>query len=400
MGKLSYEMNKKQLGQFFTTNSDYILQGMESLVRGKKVADPFAGGGDLLVWANKNGARSIIGYDVDDRYVDKEKIILNDSLLSAKEYDFVITNPPYLNVNKASKETKEKYFSKHKFEDLYQISLASIMNSEEGIFIVPINFLSAENSESIRKLFFSKFTIDFVNYFTYQVFPDTTYNVIAAYYRRKKPDEDEQISFSMRIFFQNGESQNKSITLQQKYGWAIGRQFIAPILNSPNQLGIYRFEERHILPGNKPATLAWVHIDKQCIKGVSDQTLDVLKHNILLLKAIDSGSQNGRIALEDLRDYGVDGLVSIPTSRHMVQLILPKFVLLQEQMELIKEFNRELNHLRDKTFSLFLTNYRDKNRKRIGFDFVYKMVNSIYYQKIHPAKALRPDFETISKVYA
>ena len=37
---------KKQFGQFFTKNSDYILNGFESLVFGKDLTDPFAGGGD------------------------------------------------------------------------------------------------------------------------------------------------------------------------------------------------------------------------------------------------------------------------------------------------------------------------------------------------------------------
>ena len=38
--------NKKDLGQFFTTNSDYIPKGFESFVAGKPVMDSFAGGGD------------------------------------------------------------------------------------------------------------------------------------------------------------------------------------------------------------------------------------------------------------------------------------------------------------------------------------------------------------------
>jgi len=34
---------KKQLGQFFTTNSDYILRGFEKFVKNKEITDPFAG---------------------------------------------------------------------------------------------------------------------------------------------------------------------------------------------------------------------------------------------------------------------------------------------------------------------------------------------------------------------
>ena len=46
-------MIKDQLGQFFTTNSDYILQGLERYVKGKEITDPFAGNQDLFVWAKK-----------------------------------------------------------------------------------------------------------------------------------------------------------------------------------------------------------------------------------------------------------------------------------------------------------------------------------------------------------
>lgn len=58
-------MIKKQLGQFFTTNSDYILQGFEDFVFDKEVTDPFAGSQDLIRWAEKNKAKNIIGFDID-----------------------------------------------------------------------------------------------------------------------------------------------------------------------------------------------------------------------------------------------------------------------------------------------------------------------------------------------
>ena len=82
-------MNKKQLGQFFTTNADYILHGLNSFVKGKDIIDPFAGNGDLLNWALKNNAKKVIGFDCDSRFVDNKKVFFNDSLASPKEYQFV-----------------------------------------------------------------------------------------------------------------------------------------------------------------------------------------------------------------------------------------------------------------------------------------------------------------------
>ena len=78
-------MKKKQLGQFFTTNADHILQGFEASVMGKKITDPFAGSRDLMRWAKKNGAKSVIGFDVDKNLVDKKEVFFNDSLNNPKD---------------------------------------------------------------------------------------------------------------------------------------------------------------------------------------------------------------------------------------------------------------------------------------------------------------------------
>ena len=69
-------MKKKQLGQFFTKNSDYIFKGLEKFIEGKTVIDPFAGNGDFIKWARENKAKSVKGYDVDNKYVDNKKCFL------------------------------------------------------------------------------------------------------------------------------------------------------------------------------------------------------------------------------------------------------------------------------------------------------------------------------------
>ncbi len=50
---------ERNLGQFFTTNSDYILQGFGKFIKNKEVADPFAGNQDLLNWAKKTNAKKL-----------------------------------------------------------------------------------------------------------------------------------------------------------------------------------------------------------------------------------------------------------------------------------------------------------------------------------------------------
>lgn len=373
-------LSKNQLGQIFTKNSDHILQNLEKFVKNKIATDPFAGGSDLIRWATKNGARGIIGYDIDKKYIDNKKVFFNDSLKNPQKYKFVITNPPYLNVNKADEYTKKKYFKTSYFEDLYQMSLSSIMNSEEGIVIVPINFLSAENSKKIRNLFFSKFLIDEMNYFKHQVFPDTTYNVIAFHYI-KKNNYINRFQIKAHIY-PGGNVIN--ISLGKNYGWTIGGEFLNKIKNQKNDLGIRRLTEKDIedKKGGVKIKAAYNHIDKKFSLCISHKLYEKIKSNILLLRAIDSGSDNGKIALEDIRTYNVACLVSKPTSRNMIYLLSDENWRVNEQKEIIKLFNSEINSLRDDYMSLFLTNFRDNDRKRISFDFVYKFINYLYNTKI------------------
>jgi len=373
-------MKKRQLGQFFTTNADYILQGFEKSVRGKKITDPFAGSRDLMIWSKKYGAKTVKGFDIDKNLVDNKEVFYNDSLNNPKEYDFVITNPPYLHKNKADKETKSSCFSGDKslFEDLYQVSLKVISKSNEGIVIVPLNFLSAENSEKIRQIFFNKFKITRLNIFTQQVFDDTTYNVVSFHYTRKDPNIDKMI-FYAHIFPNN---HKVKIELNKNYGWQLGGEFISRINSVKNILGVYRLTVKDLKNGPASIRLAFNNI-KDAKNHKLDSTLKkAIKNNIMFLRAIDS--KNGKkIQLEDIRKYKVYGLIGKETSRNMAYLMFKQPLPIKEQQKLIILFNKELEEAREKHLSLFLTNFRDNNRKRISFDFAYKLINYIAINKIY-----------------
>jgi len=146
---------KRQFGQFFTTNSNYILQGLESFAKDKEITDPFAGNQDLINWCRANHCKKVIGFDCDKEYVDDKNVLYNDSINYPQKYKFICANPPYLHKNKADQKTKERFFAGNNssFEDLYQVSIFSILNCDEGILIAPLNFLCAENSKKIRNLF-------------------------------------------------------------------------------------------------------------------------------------------------------------------------------------------------------------------------------------------------------
>jgi len=376
---------KKNLGQFFTKNSDYILQGFEKLVKGKNVSDPFAGDQDLMGWAQKNGCKKATGFDCDRNLVDNKNVFFNDSINSPKKYKFVCTNPPYLHKNKASQKVKERFFSgdHSKFEDLYQVSIFSLLNCEEGIVVVPLNFLCAENSGKIRKLFFDKFEIVKLNIFSEQVFEDTTYNVISFYFRKKKKDSKKTIINAM-IY---PEGKKIELALEEKYGWQFGGDFIHKIKSTKNNLGIFRLTEDFLKSGEYEVEVALQNIKEKKLLRISNDIKNLLEKNILFLRAIDS--KNGKkIQLEDIRKYNVAGLVGKNTSRNMAHLIFKEEVTIEEQMDLMEKFNQELTRKRSKYLSFFLTNFRDNNRKRISFDLTYKFLNLIYHEKNSKQSAL------------
>ena len=376
---------KKQFGQFFTTNSDYILQGFKRFVKNKEIIDPFAGNQDLIKWSEKNNCKKITGFDCDKKYVDNKKVFYNDSLNNPKKYKFICTNPPYLHKNKADKKTKERFFlgiHSH-FEDLYQISIFSILNCEEGILIVPLNFLSAENSKKIRNLFFEKFEIIKLNIFSEQVFEDTTYNVISFYFKKKKYYAEKNKITAMVL----PEKKQISFIVEKKFGWQFGGNFLNKIKNAKNYLGIFRLTEDFLQSGEYEIEMALQNIKDKRNFRVSQNIKRILGKNILFLRAIDS--KNGKkIQLEDIRKYNISGLVGKNTSRNMAHLIFEQEIPIEEQERLIQEFNQELNRNRQKYFSFFLTNFRDNNRKRISFDLAYKFLNYLYQEKHAKQSAL------------
>lgn len=370
-------MLKKQFGQFFTTNSDYILQGLGEFVKNKEVTDPFAGNQDLMRWTRKNNCKGVVGFDYDKKYVDDKNVLSNDSINSPRKYKFVCTNPPYLHKNKSDKRTKERFFSgTHSFfEDLYQVSIFSILNCEEGIIIVPLNFLSAENSEKIRNLFFDKFEIVKLNIFSEPVFEDTTYNVVSFYFRRRKKFSNENM-ISATIL---PEGRNILFNVEKKNGWQMGGEFLNKIKTTKNYLGVFRLTEDFLESGNHRVKMAIQNMKDVRDFNISKNLKNTLEKNILFLRAIDS--KNGKkIQIEDIREYGIFGLVGKNTSRNMAHIMFKKEIPIEDQKILMQKFNQELKKNREKYFSFFLTNFRDNNRKRISFDFSYKLLNYIYCQ--------------------
>jgi hypothetical protein len=75
-------------------------------------------------------------------------------------------------------------------------------------------------------------------------------------------------------------------------------------------------------------------------------------------------------------------LIGKESSRNLAHLVFDKPIEINKQLQLINLFNQHLSQYRTQYHSFFLTNFRDNNRKRISFDFVYKFINFLYYEYI------------------
>ena len=326
-------MNKKtQLGQFYTTNSQYIIGNLltdipSSLV----VVEPFCGQGDLLIFNNEYEI-----YDIDPKLENCKK---RDTLIDPPDYTdkLVVTNPPFLAKNKNKDKT---LYEKYEVGDLYKAAIKSILNCSGGILIVPLNFFCDEDN-SIRNLFFSHFDLIRLNIFEETVFNDTTYTICSfSFKKRYTQSEVDNIECN---FFPSKEK--RMFELRKSSGWRIGSDFLDIIESQPN-IGI-----------------------KRLVKGGTP-------NSNLYLRAIDTGSETGRIALT----INTTPFFGKESDRTFATLVMDKNYTTQQEQKICQEFNLILEKYRTQYNSMFLTNYRNSStyaRKRISFDVAYKLISYI-----------------------
>lgn len=352
-------MSKASLGQFYTANAMRILDGI-TLETKLDVVEPFAGGCDLLPFIIKSTSGAIILYDIDAKRTDYktgEKVFLikqQDTLLNPPDYKnkWVITNPPYLAKNKSK---SKEIFQKYGVNDLYEAFLQTIIdgNAAGGILILPLNFISSDDS-TIRRKFFAAYNIERINIFLYQTFPDTTINVI-AFKAIRKPQTITAMMENMKIngdhpttqayIYTNAESKAEEIKdfqFLEKTGYKFG-----------GEIEMLGEDEKKINIGRLTA-----------------KTPQNMFKTKIYAVALDSSSPTDQIRLE-WRDEPFIGKM---TDRNFATLVSSVEISEIEQKRIITEFNTLLKNYRDKYHSLFLSNFRDRNRKRISFTLIYSLV--------------------------
>ena len=338
-------MSKKELGQFFTTNYQYILQNLYIPDNIRNIIEPFCGQGDLLNFISEKDKYSIECYDIEPQ---KEYIIQRNTLLNPPEYKgkFILTNPPYLARNKT--EDKES-FDRYNTNDLYKCFIKELITNQAlgGIVIIPLNFWSSIRRADIelRKDFLNVYNILHLNIFEERVFDDTSYTVCAFQFELKEINLPNPIR----------------ITIYPS------KKVIEVVLNEGNNYMI----------GGEIYNLHT--IDVYNITRLTTKNKDLVNTNIVA-KCIDDNSSN-KICLfysEKSGDY-IDKTPN-QTARTYATLIIDPVLTEEKQKQLVDKFNTYLEREREKYHSLFLTNYRESKdiaRKRISFDLVYKIIKHI-----------------------
>jgi hypothetical protein len=326
---------KQNLGQFYTTNYQYILQGMSIPPTTTRIIEPFAGNGDLFPFAK---GVEIEAYDIDPK---KPTIQQRDTLLNPPDYTdaFVLTNPPYLARNKSGDKTVLDEYNQNDLYKcfIYQLTLTPCAG---GIIIIPLNFWCSIRKSDIqlRSSFLTTYKVLRVNIFEERVFEDTTYTICSIHFQRMKNDDAK---ICCMIY-----PQNKQIEFDLRYQSTIGGE-------------IYTL----------PQDGGW-KIDRLTTKNKDSEYA-----TNILVKCIDDSATN-KIALSFSEKY-VDETPNLSARSYATLVIEPKLSEPQ-QRELVERFNVFLNERREKYQSLFLTNYRESNsiaRKRISFQLVFEIAN-------------------------
>lgn len=324
--------NKVKFGQFYTTRANYIIGNLiDDLPKELVVVEPFCGQGDLLIFENKYEI-----YDIDPKIENCEK---RDTLRFTPNYEgkLVVTNPPFLARNK----NKDKsIYDLYEVGDLYKAAIKSILTCSGGILIVPLNFLCDEDN-SFREAFFARFDVIRLNIFEETVFDDTSYTICSFSFKLK--EFDSEIDTIECTFFPSKEV--RFFDLKKSAGYRIGSDFIE-IIDSQKNIGIKRL------------------------------LLEGTPNSNLYLRAIDTGTENGKIALEIKRDH----FYGKGTDRTFATIVMDKTYTDEQELKICEEFNSILNEYREKYNSMFLTNYRNSGayaRKRISFDVAYKLISHI-----------------------
>jgi hypothetical protein len=181
-----------------------------------------------------------------------------------------------------------------------------------------------------------------MNIFTEPVFETTTYSVCSFAFNRKNKSKILQ-TFTINIFPKNKQVE---VSIYPEYDYRLAGEFYNSLENTKVIFG----------------------------RLVGKKSNDYITN--IKLYALDTRSERIRVEFEPNHYFGKE-------SDRTYATFVCDYQLTEEQEKfLITEFNRQIEYFRQQYYDLSMTNYRDYNRKRIGFTFAYQLLSKIYNENI------------------
>jgi type I restriction-modification system DNA methylase subunit len=342
----------------------------------------------------------------------RQRIMIRDTIkdypafiLKSEFPVFHITNPPYLYKGYIAKQKSNKrlleYFSGdfEPYQDLYQLAMMNDLKHgiKNMIYIIPSNFLfGSAISNKIREDFLKFYTIKKAYIFERKIFEHTGTNVCICFFERKPKPKKESLAFEgIKI---NSEEKRKIYVLEPKNHFRAGSDFDEFVFkykfNRPLKFSFYlTMDEVEKNKGTNPVSVIDVSVFdgkeyEKKILYVNDKLYEKIKSNILFVRTLDTGRQEGRAGLYVIKDvYGVDGiLVSKEKYRtHPIQLFFSPSIPVDVQLLLKDYFNMVLEYFRALTDSEFMTTYKysesEYTRKYLGLSQVKAIIETFPYEK-------------------
>lgn len=179
-------MNKKELGKFYTINNPFKLKIFQKWfnsipnINNLEILEPFAGSNNIVNLVNCNNIWKCYDIQPTKNNAPKFNIIKQDTIKNfPKGFNIVITNPPYLAKNTATR--KHLYYQGGEYDDLYKKCLEIMLNNCKYIAaIIPESFITAN-------IFHNR--LEYVISLTCKMFDDTYCPVCLALFSENISDD-------------------------------------------------------------------------------------------------------------------------------------------------------------------------------------------------------------------
>ncbi|MBA7690624.1 hypothetical protein ES703_99154 [subsurface metagenome] len=270
-------------------------------------------------------------------------------------------------------------------------------NVSNLIYIIPSNFLfGASGSNKIREDFLKNYHIKRVIVFEKQIFEFTGTNICLCFFKRKETPLVEIQKFTGIKVKKENKILEKNYLLKPKFKYKAGSEFDEFLknhqANNPLHIKYYLLMEEisknnginkiKVIDANNYQNNEYKKLTLEVNEGLENR----IKSNILFVRTVDSGSEEGRVGINIIiNEFNVDGiLVSGNTYRtHPIQIFFSPQLSVENQKLLKKFFNLILEHFREKLDSEFLTTFKYSNskytRKYLGLIYVKRLIETYPY---------------------